>query len=276
MDALRDRYLDLMAGVLTRSLWQDEELQEVRLVESDNRLYNLLKGRVLAALSSRELKLVRPIKPSIREDGRDWPSRAETMIGRKRMANLRYCVETCLTDGVPGDFIETGVWRGGAVIYMRAILLAHGATDRRVWAADSFRGLPPPDPERFPADALSQLHTAPQLAISVDDVRANVARYGLLDDQVCFLEGWFADTLPTAPIDALAVVRLDGDMYESTWDAITSLYPKLSPGGFIIVDDYGAVEGCRLAINNYRDKEDITDPIETIDWTGVFWRKGFS
>jgi O-methyltransferase len=269
MEALRDQYLDLLAGVLTRSLFLDEEVEEVLG-------HTRLKRRVIAALSKRGLRLVRPLDPSRRENGHDWPSRAETMIGRKRMANLRYCVETAIADGIPGDLIETGVWRGGAVIYMRAILLAHAVTDRRVWAADSFRGLPRPDPERFPADVPDRHYTHSQLAISLDDVKANFARYGLLDDQVCFLEGWFADTLPAAPIGALAVARLDGDMYGSTWDAITSLYPKLSPGGFLIVDDYGAVEGCRMAIHNYRDNEGVTDPIETIDWGGVFWRKGTS
>jgi O-methyltransferase len=237
MDTLRDHYLDLLGGVLTRSRFLDEEVREVR---SDTPL----RRKVLAGLSKHGLRLVRPIDPSLRDDGRDHPSHAETMIGRKRMANLRYCVETVLADGVPGDLIETGIWRGGAVIYMRGILLAHGVTDRRVWAADSFRGLPPPDPERFPADASSQVHTWSHLAISLDEVRANFARYGLLDDQVCFLEGWFADTLPAAPTGALAVMRLDGDMYGSTWDAITSLYPKLSPRGFLIVDDYGAGHGC--------------------------------
>lgn len=266
MEALRDHYLDLLAGVLTGSRSLN---QEVKAARSDQRLKRL----ALAGLSSRGLRLVRSVDPSAREDGRDWPSGAETMIGSKRMANLRYCVETALADGVHGDLIETGVWRGGAVIYMRAILLAHGVTDRRVWAADSFRGLPPPEPDRFPADASDRHFTQSQLAISVDEVAANFAHYGLLDDQVRFLEGWFAETLPAAPIDALAVVRLDGDMYGSTWDAITNLYPKLSPGGFLIVDDYGAVEGCRLAIDDYRRREGITDPIETIDWTGVFWRK---
>ena len=108
---------------------------------------------------------------------------------------------------------------------------------------------------------------------SADQVRANFERYHLLDDQVRFLEGWFSDTLPAAPIDQLGVVRLDGDMYGSTWDAITVLYPKLSPSGFLIIDDYGAVPGCAKAIEDYRTEHAITEPIEHIDWTGAFWRK---
>ena len=98
-------------------------------------------------------------------------------------------------------------------------------------------------------------------------------RYRLFDDQVRFLEGWFADTLPTAPINQLAVARLDGDLYESTWDAITVLYPTLSPGGFLIVDDYGGIPACAKAIQDYCTEHAITEPIEQVDWTGAFWCK---
>jgi O-methyltransferase len=91
---------------------------------------------------------------------------------------------------------------------------------------------------------------------------------------VQFLKGWFKDTLPQAPIERLAVARLDGDMYESTMTAIEALYPKVQPGGFVIVDDYGAVPACKRAIEDYRARFGITEPIETIDWTGVYWRKG--
>jgi O-methyltransferase len=62
-------------------------------------------------------------------------------------------------------------------------------------------------------------------------------------------------------------------MYSSTMDAISVLYPKLSPGGFCIVDDYGAVAGCKQAITDYREAEGITEPIEVIDWGGVYWRR---
>jgi O-methyltransferase len=208
-------------------------------------------------------------------EGHDWPSSAETMIGHKRLDNIQHCIETVLTESVPGDFIETGVWRGGAAIFMRAVLAAHGVADRTIWVADSFRGLPAPDLERYPADEGDTLWTSQRLAVSVDDVRKNFERYGLLDDQVRFLEGWFADTLATAAIEQLAVARLDGDMYMSTWDAITVLYPKLSDGGFLIVDDYSdpGIKGCKQAIDDYRTREGITDAMEAIDWTGVYWRK---
>jgi O-methyltransferase len=190
------------------------------------------------------------------------------------MENIQHCVETVLRDDVPGDLIETGVWRGGATIFMRGVLKAHGDTTRKVWAADSFEGLPAPDPARYPADAGDTFHKQTGLAVGVEQVKHNFERYGLLDDQVRFLVGWFKDTLPAAPIDQLAVLRLDGDLYESTWQAIDALYPKLSPGGFCIVDDYGdLVAQCQRAIHDYRDAHGITEEIVDIDGFGAYWRR---
>src|SRR5208337_2774197 len=156
----------------------------------------------------------------------------------RRLDNLEWCVKEVLRNAVPGDLIEAGVWRGGAVIFMRAILKAYGVRDRTVYAADSFQGLPAPDLERYPRDAGSRLWAADYLRVGAEQVRANFAKYGLLDDQVVLLEGWFKDTLLNAPIQRLALMRLDGDMYESTMEALVYLYPKLEPGGYCIIDDY--------------------------------------
>ncbi|GEM_PF-3056746 len=208
-----------------------------------------------------------------RQDGRDWPQQAHSMAGMERLRHLRACVETLVRENIPGDLIETGVWRGGACILMRGVLRALGDPSRTVWVADSFAGLPPPDAGKYPADAGDRLHAFQELAVSMEQVRNNFQRYDLLDGQVRFLKGFFADTLPTAPIGRLSLLRLDGDMYESTIDAVTALYPKLSSGGFCIVDDYGAVPACRLAINDYRRAHGIEEPISMIDWTGAWWRK---
>jgi Macrocin-O-methyltransferase (TylF) len=210
--------------------------------------------------------------PDKRAAGLDWPSLAHTMIGQKRLDNLRQVVETVLVDEVPGDLIETGVWRGGACILMRAVLKAYGVADRRVFVADSFEGLPPPDPAKYPADAGDQHYTFAQLAVSMEQVQANFAKYDLLDDQVVFLKGWFRDTLAQAPIEKLAVLRLDGDMYESTMDSLTALYDKVSPGGFIIVDDF-ALPGCNQAIGDFRRARHIDDPLVPIDPIGRYWQK---
>jgi len=205
--------------------------------------------------------------------GRDWPRDAHTMVGEARLNNLEACVRSIIADGVPGDLIEAGVWRGGCAILMRAILKECGVTDRIVWAADSFQGLPPPDEERFPADAGLHLEGYGELAIPQATVEEHFRRYGLLDEQVRFLPGWFRDTLPYAPMSTLSLIRLDGDLYESTYVALEALYPKLSAGGYLIVDDYRTFAPCRQAADDYRAKHGVEDEIVDIDWTGVYWRK---
>ena len=219
-----------------------------------------------------EIVQIEPDRMGEREDGRDWPIEAETMVGLKRLDNLQHCVTSVIRDGVPGDLIETGVWRGGSSIFMRAVLKAYGDCSRKVWLADSFCGLPQPDPARYPVDRGDRLWTYQELAISLEEVKANFSRYGLLDEQVAFLPGWFRDTLPSASINRLAVLRLDGDLYESTMDALSALYHKVSPGGFIIVDDFG-LPTCRAAIEDFRRARGITDQIHQIDWTGAFWQR---
>ena len=213
-----------------------------------------------------------PEARKVSEEGRDWPSRAMTMIGQKRLDNLQFCIEDVLERNVPGDLIETGAWRGGATIFMRAVLRAHGVTDRTVWVADSFEGMPPPEVRSSPIDAGSDLHESEELAVSLEIVQENFRRYRLLDEQVRFLKGWFKDTLPGAPIERLAVLRLDGDFYESTMDALVNLYPKLSPGGYVIIDDY-ALGVCKRAVHDYREQHGITEELVEIDWTGVYWQK---
>ncbi len=217
--------------------------------------------------------ITRPFDPELRAIGRDWPRFAHSMLGFHRLDNIQHCVETALAEGVPGDLIEAGVWRGGGSILMRAVLAAHRIDDRRVWLADSFEGLPPPDADHFPADSGDRHHTRDALAVSLEQVQENFRRYGLLDDNVRFVKGWFKDTLQLVQAERFAVVRLDGDMYESTIQGLEALYPRLSPGGFLIVDDYGCLPQCRQAVDDYRKAQGIDEPIEEIDWTGVFWRR---
>ena len=267
-----DLYLDLLLRCLTGTL-DGEELRVVRPRSGWRR--RLWAGIARPVLDLAHIDLVRrvPVRPDLRNDGRDWPSAAETMVGVKRLSSLRECVSTVVREGVPGDLLEAGTWRGGSAILMRGVLEARGDTGRIVWVADSFQGVPPPNPEKYPADAGDTFWTWDELAVPVEQVRANFAKYGLLDDRVRFLEGWFKDTLADAPIEHLAVLRVDGDLYESTLDTLRPLYPKVSPGGFVIVDDYGCVPGCRQAVDEFRDSHGITAPLEKIDWTGVLWRK---
>jgi O-methyltransferase len=265
-------YLDLLKECLTRYLFGESY---VPAVPPRGTLKHTAFEPVRRWLAGKDMEVIRhvPFDEQTRAEGRDWPARAESMAGLRRLENLQFCVTDVLRRGVPGDLIETGAWRGGVTIFMRAILEAYGDTERRVWVADSFQGLPRPDPERWPAEAGDEHWTRGELAVSLEEVQANFARYGLLDERVRFLAGWFADTLPTAPIKRLAVLRLDGDMYGSTMEALEALYPKLSVGGYVIVDDYGAIPQCKEAVTDFRTAHDIIDPMETVDWTGVYWQR---
>lgn len=260
-------YLELLKRCLSNTLHPDRELMFVRP--------SGIRGRIIKWLAPASLKFATPFpyNEDMRLIGRDWPPSAETMIGLRRLDNIQYCIEHVLRHAVPGDFIETGVWRGGATIFMRGCLKAFGDDCRRVWVADSFEGLPKPSPNKYPHDAGDIHHSYEYLRVSDEDVRRNFARYKLLYDRVKFLKGWFRDTLKTADIGDLAILRLDGDMYESTMDALNALYDRVVIGGFIIVDDYGAVPGCKQAIVDFRLSRGIQDPICEIDWTGVYWQR---
>jgi O-methyltransferase len=208
-----------------------------------------------------------------RDNGLDWPQQALTMIGRARLRSLRECCQAVLRERIPGDFVETGVWRGGACIMMAAVLAAYGETGRTVWGFDSFQGLPPPNEEDYPSDRGDQLHRFPQLAVSLEEVVDNFRRVGLLSDQVRLVKGWFKDTVPAAGVEKIAVLRLDGDLYESTIQVLEGFYPRLSAGGFCIIDDYGAMLSCRAAVEDFRREHGVRDAIVDIDGKGVLWRK---
>jgi len=195
------------------------------------------------------------------------------MIGEKRLANLRELVDRTLSENIPGDYIETGVWQGGACILIRAILEARGVTERKVFLADSFEGLPRPNPERYPADKRDRLFKFHELAVLEEQVRENFRKYDLLDDQVIFLKGPFSETLSKLTTEQFALIRLDGDMYGSTMDALTNLYDRVSSGGFVIVDDYGALQNCRRAVNDFLSSRSLRPPITPVDVSCVWWRK---
>jgi O-methyltransferase len=283
--ALARRYLEMLKSSLLNELYIENEakiLQALQKISNQisltcddfygpqERLVDLLREAkqtgltVLPAVGDASRKLKLPM--------RNYIELSHTMIGRRRLENIQYCVETALEESVPGDVIETGIWRGGATIFMRGILAAYGVTDRTVWAADSFHGVPSPSLSQD-GDMDFSARVLPVLAVNCRQVRELFARYGLLDDQVRFLEGWFKDTLAIAPIERLAVLRLDGDLYESTMDALNPLYAKVSRGGFVIVDDYFSCPPCGRAITDFRAEHSIREPLIQIDEQSVFWRR---
>lgn len=258
---MENQYLDLMKRSLMGLLLEKQRVTPRRqMVARVNRLLGC---------AGVELVRIRPLDPQALEEGREFTDDALTMVGRARLLNIEECVRDVVERDVPGDLIETGAWRGGAAIFMRAVLAELGSA-RNVWVADTFEGLPAPSQ---PADADDRLHTMDFFAVSEERVRASFERYGLLDDQVRFVKGLFRDTLPGLD-GPWAVIRLDGDLYESTMDALVSLYPNLSVGGWVIVDDYGALAKCAQAVDDFRREHAIDDPLRRVDWSGVCWRRG--
>jgi O-methyltransferase len=263
------RYLDLVERVLTRRIF-DEVLEPVDPAPTSSKRH--IAGLVQKALQSKGLVLARPIatEPLFQVSPPGQLHTAETLIGPVGLQNLRELVRDVVESDVPGDLIETGVWRGGATIYMCATLEAFGDRERNVWVADSFAGLPPPEASRYAEDAEdADWSEQSWLSVPSDVVRHNFERYALLDQRVRFLEGWFHETLVDAPIEQLSLMRLDGDMYGSTMDALEALYPKLSPGG---IDDYW-LPNCRKAVTDYRDKHAIRDELVSVDRAIVYWQR---
>ena len=288
--SLQNRYLGLLKNALLNELYLENEVR-LLYVFSMIATGNPIDQAVVRNIAARLPEWVGRVREA-RQDGKVWWKLqhtdasgntkpldfrnvcefSHTMIGRKRLDNLERCLDQVRADGIAGDLAETGAWRGGACIFMQGYLAAWEMSGRKVWVADSFEGLPAPSLAQDSGFDFSA-GKMPILAVSIDEVRDNFSRYGLLDEGVQFLKGWFSDTLPTAPIEKLALLRLDGDLYESTMDALNALYRKVVPGGFVIVDDYGDFEPCRRAVHEFRDTHGVTEPIEDIDWTGKFWRK---
>jgi O-methyltransferase len=287
---IQQRYLELLRKSLINELYLENDARLIYLssavvlgTQMDPDVLRNIGARLpdVVATLAKNLGEGRPWwnVPMKKNDGtptivsfRNYADFSHSMIGTLRMRNIEECLDVIREEGVPGDLAETGVWRGGSAVFMRGYLAAYEMPDRVVWAADSFEGLPPPT---HPADAGFDFSAAvvPVLAVSLEEVKGVFARYGLLDDRVRFLKGWFRDSLPTAPIGDLALLRLDGDLYESTWDALSALYKKVIPGGFVLVDDYGDFPPCQKAVDEFRQQHDIREPMQKVDWSGIYWRK---
>ncbi|MBK9239971.1 MAG: class I SAM-dependent methyltransferase [Acidobacteria bacterium] len=168
---------------------------------------------------------------------------------------------------VPGDLIEAGVWRGGAIIFMRALLNAYEIEGRCIYAADSFCGIPPNETFRHdPVDSWSNRWVA-----SIEEVKANIARFNLLDERVEFVPGYFADSLGALANKRFAMVRLDSDAHDSIMTSLEQLYPLLTPGGVLIIDDWHLI-GCRFAVEEFRKRHAIAGEI-AVKAGNAYWFK---
>ena len=201
-------------------------------------------------------------------EGRGTSGPRFTAVSKKRLDNIEYCINEILENKIEGDFIETGVWRGGSCIFMRELLRINNITDKKVFVADSFEGMPKPKGKLDGPD-----HSSFDSAkVSFERVKSNFEVFNLCNYQVIFIKGWFHESLPKANIKKLSLLRLDGDLYSSTMDSLNNLYKKVSKGGFVIVDDYNDWPECKRAVEDFRDKHSITSEIKIIDWTGIYWR----
>jgi hypothetical protein len=273
-DPIRARYLSLLKRALGNMLYPELELQIEHLEQGGEGLSGIELQRSQRDIIERQPDQYAALMAGKRQG--TAPLRfAHTMIGLFRLANIERCAEAVFADGVPGDFLEAGVCKGGAAIFMRALQVAHAAPERRTWVADSFAGVPPSE---APEDAAYGLHLEegrqPWLACSEGAVREHFRRYDLLDANVRFLPGRLADTLPSAPTGPLAILRIDVDLYSSTAQCLDLLYDRVSRGGFVIVDDYGYLRCCRDAVNDFRRRRGVEEPIRWVDGSGIYWRKG--
>lgn len=288
--ALRDRYLSLLKKSLLNDLYPEMEAQLLHTVLCvahrqpvdlegwwAARRNPALLDAIAAVRDSGDTLVLRGVDERgeviDRPDLRNVAEFPHTMIGRARLDHLQWCCETVLREAIDGDFFEAGVWRGGACALMAGVLAAHGDRARRVWIADSFRGVPPPS---LPQDRELDLseRVLPVLSVPEDEVRALLERYDVLDDaRICFVSGWFSDSLRACEVERIAVLRIDADLYESTLDVLTHLYPRVVDGGIVIVDDYGILRPCQLAVDEFRAANGINESMQFIDGHGVFWRR---
>merc|ERR1712194_78759 len=183
--------------------------------------------------------LAKKFDREIRIKAGDWTNAGDTMVGCKRIDTIFHLLNIVTKLDIKGDYIETGVWRGGASVFAKAALTVLEPDSTRVfYVCDSFRGLPPGDKKLDNGDIGWDNYD--YLEVAPDTVANNFIKYGVLDSNVVFVKGFFNETMPplSKNIQMLSVMRLDGDMYESTVDVLYHLYDKLSIGGYVIMDDW--------------------------------------
>lgn len=212
-------------------------------------------------ITPEEIESVISITPSHKDI--NWGTGRLSMVPWTALEHLHKCIQDVVGKNIDGDFVETGAWRGGSCIIAKSIFNDLNV-NKKVFVVDSFEGLPKPDIEKYPDDKNDTHYLDENMKASLETVKENFKKFNLLDDNIVFIKGWFKDTLPNAPIDKISILRLDGDMYESTIDVLKNLYHKLSIGGYCIIDDYNH-PACREAIQDFRLGNGITEPIIKVD-----------
>jgi Macrocin-O-methyltransferase (TylF) len=196
-----------------------------------------------------------------------------TLVGPERIHNLFVLAQRIEAERIPGDVLECGVCNGGT-----AALLARFATrsrlNRTVWLLDSFQGMPPttekdgPAPDGRPAEA----HIGKEVG-DLSRVKTLLYRVGAKSERICILPGWFQDTFPSVSASQIALLNIDADWYESVKLCLETFYDRVSPGGFISLDDYGHWPGCRRAVDEFFEARRLTYTLNKVDYTAHWFRK---
>ena len=188
--------------------------------------------------------------------------------------SLYKSIEYIVKNNIPGDFAECGVWNGGAMLLAAFALRHFGDTSRKIYLYDTFAGMPRPDAIDKRWDGADPLPTWEQaqkqgqqwgFGGTLEMVREVMAKSSYPMDQLIFVEGMVEDTIPGTIPDQLALLRLDTDFYKSTYHELTHLYPKLSSGGILIIDDYGQFQGSRIATDQYIDENKLRVFLNRVD-----------
>jgi hypothetical protein len=203
--------------------------------------------------------------------------RPYTMTGPERVHALCQSVAYLESAGVPGDVVECGVWKGGSMMAAALALLSLGTTRRRLFLFDTFAGMPEPSAldrdlhGRPAAELLAGRGPECDLVRAVcplPAVRAALARTGYPADQLVFVPGLVEDTLPDAAPETIALLRLDTDWFDSTLHELRHLWPRLAPGGALILDDYGHWQGARRAADEFFTESALDVHLHALDYPG--------
>ena len=274
MDRFKKEYIELFKKVLIGNIYKESSWE--RLYDNHKSLFSwplssqFLRDLIVRTFEKKSIFLYKKLKFDLEKNlnGKGVQSGIRyTAVSKKRLDNIEYCIDEILKNSIDGDFIETGVWRGGACIFMRELLRINNIKDRKVFVADSFEGMPKPK-DKFDGPDHTSLDSA---MVSLEEVKENFNMFDLNDDQVVFVKGWFSESLPNAPIKKISLLRLDGDLYHSTMDGLKNLYHKVSRGGYVIVDDYYDWPECKRAVTDFRNENSIKSEIKDIDWASVYW-----
>jgi hypothetical protein len=293
IDRTAGLYLGLLKGALLDDHYLENELRVHHLSEAlasgvapdpgklrDPRHEMSLRFRQLAA--SRDAGKL---------DGQTGPMAAYlayTTMGRGNLDRLHETLDVIRRESVEGDFVDVGTGRGGAAIFMRGYAEAYALKARHVWVADPFRptaspadgsaeppNTEPPNaepPNTEPPNTLSGGTYLPSFEPDLNVVRGGFDAFNLLDDSVVFLQGEPAVTLPDAPIEKISLLRIGADLADGSAVALDALYDKVVLGGFVVVDDYATTDR-QTAVDEFRARHGIDDPIEKIGWNAAIWRK---